>query len=71
MNTRSFFLDNVKVDAAVTDKAFERENVLWENNPDVDLNALQDTQQVQVDLGFQDKIYDIKDLLDLRFIPKK
>ncbi|WP_238162468.1 ABC transporter substrate-binding protein [Cohnella sp. AR92] len=68
---KKFFLENVKVDPAAVDKAFERENVLWENNPDVDLNALQDTQQVQVDLGFQDKIYDVKDLLDLRFIPKK
>lgn len=68
---KKYFLENVKVDQAVADKAFERENVLWENNPDVDLNALQDTQQVQVDLGFQDEVYDIKDLLDLSFIPKK
>ncbi|MFF2886032.1 ABC transporter substrate-binding protein [Paenibacillus sp. NPDC057967] len=68
---KAYFLKNVKVDAAVVDKAFERENVLWENNPDVNLDALQDTQQVQVDLGFQDQIYDIKDLLDLSFIPKK
>ncbi|REK74508.1 ABC transporter substrate-binding protein [Paenibacillus paeoniae] len=68
---KAYFLKNVKVDSAVVDKAFERENVLWENNPDVNLEALQDTQQVQVDLGFQDQIYDIKDLLDLSFIPKK
>ncbi|MFB9273735.1 ABC transporter substrate-binding protein [Cohnella cellulosilytica] len=67
---KEFFLQNVKIDAGAVDKAFERENVLWENNPDVDLNALQDTQQVQVDLGFQDQVYEVKDLLDLRFIPK-
>ncbi|OBZ14362.1 myristoyl transferase [Bacillus sp. FJAT-27264] len=68
---KKYFLENVKVDAAVADKAFAREDVLWENNPDVDLQALQDTQEIQVELGFQDKIYDIKNLLDLRFIPKK
>lgn len=68
---KTYFLENVKVNADAVDKAFEREFELWENNPDVDLNALQDTQQVQVDLGFQDEIYDIKDLLDLRFIPKQ
>ncbi|MHA7966342.1 ABC transporter substrate-binding protein [Paenibacillus sp. CAU 1782] len=68
---KAYFLQNVKVNAEAVDKAFEREFELWENNPDVDLNALQDTQQVQVDLGFQDEIYDIKDLLDLRFIPKQ
>ncbi|WP_139990590.1 ABC transporter substrate-binding protein [Paenibacillus paridis] len=68
---KTYFLENVKVDPAAVDKAFEREFELWENNPDVDLNALRDTQQVQLDLGFQDQIYDIDDLLDLRFIPKK
>ncbi|NUU64418.1 ABC transporter substrate-binding protein [Paenibacillus agri] len=68
---KKYFLENVKVDAAVADKAFAREDVLWENNPDVDLQALQDTQEIQVELGFQDKIYDVKNLLDLRFIPKK
>ncbi|MFF2015781.1 ABC transporter substrate-binding protein [Paenibacillus sp. NPDC058177] len=68
---KKYFLENVKVDTVVADKAFAREDVLWENNPDVDLQALQDTQEIQVELGFQDKIYDVKNLLDLRFIPKK
>ncbi|NOU92031.1 PhnD/SsuA/transferrin family substrate-binding protein [Paenibacillus sp. LMG 31456] len=68
---RAFFLKNVKVDEKAIDSAFKREDVLWENNPDVDLKALQETQQIQVDLGFQDKIYDTAKILDLRFIPKK
>lgn len=68
---KKYFLANVKIDPAAVDKAFERENVLWENNPDVDLNALKETQQVQVDLGFQDQIYDVDKILDLRFIPRK
>ncbi|NHN29731.1 ABC transporter substrate-binding protein [Paenibacillus agricola] len=68
---KKFFLATVKVDPAAVDKAFERELVLWENNPNVDLNALKETQQIQLDLGFQDKIYDIDKLVDLRFLPKK
>ncbi|WP_409344621.1 ABC transporter substrate-binding protein [Paenibacillus sp. MBLB4367] len=68
---KQYFLKNVKIDADVFDKAFEREKVLWENNPNVDVNALNDTQKTQKELGFQDQIYDVNKLLDLRFIPKK
>ncbi|MFD0712968.1 ABC transporter substrate-binding protein [Paenibacillus sp. GCM10027626] len=68
---KTYFLSKVKVDPAAVEKAFEREDVLWENNPDVDLQALKETQQIQVDLGFQDQIYDVDKIVDLRFIPKK
>lgn len=68
---KAYFLEQVKVDPEAVDKAFEREAVLWENNPDVDRSALEDTQQIQVDLGFQDQIYPVDELLDLRFIPSK
>lgn len=68
---RAYFLKNVKVDEKAVDLAFERESVLWENNPDVNLDSLKETQQIQVDLGFQDQIYDTEQVLDLRFIPKK
>lgn len=68
---KTYFLTQVKVDSKAVDKAFERELVLWENKPDIDKQALQETQQIQVDLGFQDKIYDVDKILDLRFIPKQ
>jgi len=68
---KAYFLTKVKIDPEAVNKAFEREEVLWENNPDVDLKALEETQQIQVDLGFQDKIYDTDKIVDLRFIPKK
>lgn len=68
---KAYFLSKIKVDPAAVDKAFEREKVLWENNPDVDKKALQDTQQVQLELGLQDKIYEVDKIIDLRFIPKK
>ncbi|RXZ81067.1 ABC transporter substrate-binding protein [Paenibacillaceae bacterium] len=68
---KTFFVANAKIDADVVDTMFEREDVLWDNNPDVDLTALQETQQTQLDLGFQEKIYDVDSILDLRFIPKQ
>ncbi|SDD17082.1 NitT/TauT family transport system substrate-binding protein [Paenibacillus sp. UNCCL117] len=68
---KEYFLSKVKVDAAAADKAFERENVLWENNPNVDKQALLSTQQTQLELGLQDQIYDVDKLLDLRYIPGK
>lgn len=68
---RAYFLQNVKVDEKAVDSAFKREDVLWENNPNVDPKSLLETQQIQVDLGFQDKVYDVDKIVDLRFIPKK
>jgi len=67
----AYFLTKVKIDPAVAAKAFEREDVLWENNPDVNLKSLEETQRIQVELGFQDRVYDAGKIVDLRFIPKK
>jgi ABC-type nitrate/sulfonate/bicarbonate transport system substrate-binding protein len=60
----------IKVDRNSLKTALKREQVLWENKPGVDLKALDDTQRIQIDLGFQDRKYDVKKLLDLRFLPK-
>ncbi|NPV53223.1 MAG: ABC transporter substrate-binding protein [Firmicutes bacterium] len=60
----------LRVDRGVLKAALDRERVIWENNPDVDLNALEDTQKIQIDLGFQDRRFDVGKILDLRFIPR-
>ncbi|QTH43196.1 ABC transporter substrate-binding protein [Cohnella sp. LGH] len=67
---KAFFLENIKIDSKAVDSAFEREQVLWENNPDVNLKDLEETQQIQVELGFQSEVYDVEKILDLRYIPK-
>lgn len=59
----------LNVDRQILKVALEREKVIWENKPQVDLEALADTQKVQLELGFQDQIYDVKKILDLRFLP--
>lgn len=68
---RAYYLKNIDIDPEVLDLALEREAVLWENNPNVDVNALNETQHIQKDLGFQDEIYEVEKLLDLRFIPQQ
>lgn len=61
---------HASIEPDILDQSLEREMVLWENNPDVDVNALMDTQQIQLELGFQEQIYDVESILDLRFIPE-
>lgn len=60
----------INVDRSVLKAALERERILWENKPEINLAALDDTQKVQIELGFQDQKYDVKKILDLRFLPK-
>lgn len=66
-----YAMQSVKIDRAVLAEALKKENVLWENNPNVSVADLNDTQKIQLEQGFQDKIYDLDKILDLRFIPKK
>jgi ABC-type nitrate/sulfonate/bicarbonate transport system substrate-binding protein len=68
---KAFYLANIKVNEDVLEATLNRENEIWENNPDVSKDALIETQEIQKELGFQDQIYDIEKLLDLRFITKK
>lgn len=68
---KAYYLKNSPVDPEVLDKALKREEVLWENKPDVDIQALQDTQRIQKELGFQDEIYNLDKIVDLRFLPNK
>ena len=60
-----------KFDRSILLASLEREDILWENNPDVNLADLNDTQRIQIEMGFQDKMYDVSKFVDLRFIPKK
>ncbi|UNK16923.1 ABC transporter substrate-binding protein [Paenibacillus sp. N3/727] len=68
---KEYYLKNIDIDPDVLDQSLKREDVLWENNPDVNVDALKDTQKIQKELGFQDEIYDVESILDLRFIPQK
>lgn len=61
----------MRVDRYILKKALESEMEIWENKPELDLKALDDTQNIQIDLGFQDQKYDIEKIIDTRFLPAK
>lgn len=67
---KEYYLANATIEPDILDQALEREMVLWENNPDVNLDNLMETQQIQLELGFQEEIYDLENIVDLRFIPQ-
>ncbi len=66
---KAFYLENMKVDENVLEKTLERELEIWENDPNVSIESLTDTQEIHKELGFQDEIYDIEPYIDLSFIP--
>lgn len=52
-------------------KALDPERELWENEPNIDLETLKTTQELQKKWGFQKEIYDVDKIVDLSFIPNK
>ncbi|ASR36321.1 myristoyl transferase [Prauserella marina] len=66
---RDYAIEQIKVPAEVQDSALEREEPIWENNPQVDQDALRKTQEIQRDLGFQDEIYDTGEVVDTSYMP--
>lgn len=66
-----FGTNYLKVDRDILKKALESELVIWENNPQLDLKALDDTQNIQIELGFQDRKYNLEKIIDTRFLPKE
>lgn len=65
-----FVLKRMDIEEDVLRKALERERVLWENKLFVEVDRLKETQKLQYDLGFQDKIYDVESIVDNSFIPE-
>lgn len=61
----------LNLDEAVVRSAYEREDVIWENNPEIDLDSIEKTQELQKKWGFQDEIFDVTPYIDLSFLPTK
>ncbi|MFE6997612.1 ABC transporter substrate-binding protein [Microbacterium sp. NPDC057659] len=53
------------------EKAIELEDVIWENNAALDLDAVDKSQDVEIAVGHQDKRFDVDKYTDLRFIPEE
>jgi len=67
---KSFYLEQTTVEASVLEQALTRELEIWDNDPNVSLESLEDTQRIHQELGFQSEIYDVTQLIDLSFIPE-
>ena len=67
---KAFYAKRLGVDPKVVDAAVQRELPIWANDPKVSLDEVQETQQIQLALGFQKEIYDASKFIDLAFIPK-
>jgi ABC-type nitrate/sulfonate/bicarbonate transport system substrate-binding protein len=64
-----FGADYIQIDRETLKKALESELALWELKPEVDVSAINDTQDVQIELGFQDEKYDVTGFIDESFLP--
>lgn len=56
-----------KIDREVQKKSLAREDAIWDNIAVVDLKRIQETQQIQLDLGLQKEKYDVSKFIDNRF----
>jgi ABC-type nitrate/sulfonate/bicarbonate transport system substrate-binding protein len=59
------------IDPEAVAEAIEAEDVIWDANPDVDFDAIKETQRIEIEVGNQDDYYDAEQFIDLRFIPQE
>ena len=57
------------IDTEAVRKAIELEDVIWEGNAAIDLDAVRRSQEIEIEVGHQKKLYDAGKLIDQRFIP--
>lgn len=68
---KAFYAARLKLDPKVVDAAVQRELPIWSNDPRVSLEEIDETQKIQLSLGFQPEIYDAAKFIDTRFIPQQ
>lgn len=59
------------IDPKAVELALQQEDDIWDNNPAIDPNAIRDTQDVEIAVGFQDSRYDADKYIDTQFIPQE
>jgi len=61
----------LKLNPRAVELALRQEDDVWDNNPDVDPVAIQDTQRIEIEQQNQKAPYDAKKYIDLRFVPRE
>ncbi|WP_084531801.1 ABC transporter substrate-binding protein [Nocardia miyunensis] len=59
------------IDPRAVDLALKQEDDIWDDNPAVDPRAIDDTQETEISVGFQNSKYDAAKYIDTRFIPQE
>jgi NitT/TauT family transport system substrate-binding protein len=67
--TVEFGAKYVEIDKDVLRAALESELEIWANEPKVDTGAINDTQDTQIELGFQTEKYDVTPFINESFLP--
>ncbi len=57
------------IDPEAVRQAIELEDVIWEGNAALDLDAIDDSQRIEIEVGHQKELYDTEKHVDLSFIP--
>lgn len=59
------------IDPQAVELALQQEDDIWDNNAAIDPKAIQDTQDTEISVGFQNSRYDADKYIDTRFIPQE
>ncbi|MFC3999403.1 ABC transporter substrate-binding protein [Nocardiopsis sediminis] len=59
------------IDGDAVEAAIEAEDPIWDANPAIDREAIRDTQEIEIEVGHQDGLYDAEAHIDERFIPEE
>lgn len=57
--------------ADVVAKAIELEDVIWENNAKLDVDAVDESQKIEIEIGHQKEPFDVEKYVDQSFLPEE
>lgn len=66
-----YVIQHVEIDPDVLKKALDREDELWVNDMPLDVDRIIDSQNIQLELGFQEEEYDIESMVDTSFVSEE
>ncbi|WP_203580193.1 ABC transporter substrate-binding protein [Microbacterium hibisci] len=59
------------IDPEAVRQAIELEDVIWEGNAAIDLEAIEESQRIEIEVGHQDDYYDAEKYIDLSHVPEE
>lgn len=66
-----YILDHIDIDPEILKNALDREEEIWTNDMPLDVDRLVETQEIQLELGFQEEAYDIESMIEPSFVSEE